>query len=82
MKSGKIVSLFPAFLIQYTNTKTAASCADFTTSSNFGVAVCKDFGALSLAETSGTNSRNGRDAVSVSLKLGTATCRPSLLLTA
>ena len=27
-------------------------------SSNFGVAVCKDFGSLSLAETSGTDFRS------------------------
>jgi len=32
MKSGKISSLFPDFLIQYTSTNTAAACADFTTS--------------------------------------------------
>ena len=39
---------------QYTKTNTAAACADFTTSSNFRSAVT---GALSLAETAGTDSR-------------------------
>src|SRR2546428_10157332 len=39
---------------QYTNTSTAAFSADFTTSSNFTSFV---FGSLSLAETSGTDSR-------------------------
>ena len=39
---------------QYTSTSTAACCADFTTSSNFRSFV---IGALSLAETSGTDSR-------------------------
>ncbi len=44
----------PALPPQYTSTNTAASCADFTTSSNFRSAVT---GALSLAETAGTDSR-------------------------
>ena len=39
---------------QYTSTSTAASRADFTTSSNLRSAV---FGALSFDETSGTDSR-------------------------
>ena len=43
---------------------------DFTTSSNFGVAVCKDFGDLSLASMFGTDSRIGRDAVSASPEIG------------
>ena len=43
--------------LQYTRTKTAACSASLTISSNFGVAVCEDFGSLSLAETSGTDSR-------------------------
>ena len=41
-------------VIQYTRTKTAASCADLTTSSNFRSAV---IGSFSLAETVGTDSR-------------------------
>ena len=40
--------------LQYTKTSTAASCADFTTSSNFRSAV---IGSFSLAETAGTDSR-------------------------
>ena len=56
--------------LQYTSTSTAASCADLTTSSNFRSAVT---GSLSLAETAGMDSRIERDAVSASLKLGTAT---------
>ena len=56
--------------LQYTKTSTAASCADLTTSSNFRSAV---IGSLSLAETAGTDSRIGRDAVAASLKLGTST---------
>ncbi len=39
---------------QYTNTSTAACSADFTTSSNFRSFV---FASLSLADTSGTDSR-------------------------
>ena len=40
---------------QYTSTSTAACSADFTTSSNF---LSLAFGSLSLADTSGTDSRN------------------------
>ena len=39
---------------QYTNTSTAASCADLTTSSNFRSAMT---GALSRLFTSGTDSK-------------------------
>ena len=42
------------FKNQYTSTSTAASWADFTTSSNFRSAVN---GSLSLADTAGTDSR-------------------------
>src|SRR5437773_12281094 len=42
---------------QYTSTSTAVCSASFTTSSNFLAAVCD---SLSLAETSGTDSRKLR----------------------
>jgi hypothetical protein len=44
---------------QYTSTNTAACSADFTTSSNFRSFVS---GSFNFADTSGTESRNGRDA--------------------